>query len=115
MSEREADSILGQMWHWKDTGRLAPYQFSSMKDLAADTSIRRGRSLTKRRDHNLALASLGLFRGQTECPSNRQEQLKQILAGTASELVARTFVNLRGRHSSWDRSDLEGVATVFNF
>lgn len=96
VSEREADSILGLMWD----SEVRPFKFVSMQDFDADSSTR---------------ASLRLFRGQTVCPSDLQEQLKAILRGTASELVARTFVNLRGRHTSWDRSDLEKVATVFAF
>ena len=98
VSEREADSILGLMWD----SEVRPFKFVSMQDFDADSSTG-------------TRASLRLFRGQTVCPSDLQEQLKAILRGTASELVARTFVNLRGRHTSWDRSDLEKVATVFAF
>lgn len=96
VSEREADSILEQMFACE----AHPFKFVSMQDLDADS---------------FTLASLCLFRGETKCRSELQEQLKVILRSTASEQVARTFVGLRGRNSSWDHSDLEKVATVFEF
>ena len=64
-----------------------------------------------------AIASLWLFRGETTCPVQLRRDTKAILmpCGAGSELAARAFVELRGRHSSWDRSDLETLATTFEF
>jgi hypothetical protein len=108
LSEREADAILGEMFAF--TSSPPKFQFLSIHELYGISS-----------DKHVA-ASLRLFRGETMCPPNLRSRLQGVLTGEGSALgkktsehVARAFVNMRGRFPSWDRSDLEKVATTFTF
>jgi hypothetical protein len=100
LAEREADGLLNVEW----AGAPA-FKLISMQRLNANTG----------ETQRAVAASLSLFRGETMYPEPLlQGALKRVLNTPHSESIARGFVGLRGRHSCWDRSDLEKVATVFN-
>jgi hypothetical protein len=109
VSEREADGLLNVLWVDGDSAVGGPtFKLPSMQHLNASMG----------EAQRVAAASLCLFRGETMYPEHLQlrEPLKKVLEETPqSASIARGFVDLRGKHSCWDRSDLEKVATVFEF